>query len=93
MASRNKKTSDLIQVVRVWIPAAEIQWVLSLVIRHMTKKAGTTEYANPAISEFRVLDDRGGSGHYWIHFDEDEVTVAEAKRIVGKDFEVSLENK
>lgn len=87
-----RSETGLLQVTRAWIPAGEIQWALSKLLRHMSAKVGGT-YELPAISEFKVLDDRGGSGHFWIQFDPDEVGIVAAKKILGKEFEVTLELK
>ena len=77
--------SDFTKAPQAWVVPDDIHWVLANIMRHMS----TTNA--PAIAEFLVCDDRGGSGHFWIKFQED-VTLAQARRIVGKDIDVTMED-
>lgn len=84
----HKSTSDFAKVVQVWVEPRQLPAALMLLYAHMQD----TPHKPPAIPEFTVADDRGGSGHYWIRIDENAMSGAEARQIFGKDFELSLED-
>lgn len=71
-------------VSQVWVPQADIHFALAMLLHYM---------ATQGISEFTVADDRGGSGHFWIRVDADEMTPAQLDKVLAKKFDISKEDR
>jgi len=86
--------SDFPKVLQVWVPSQSLPRVLCAIHEHMEWRVEGGEYKRPHIHEFVVADDRGGSGHYWLRFPDNNegLTMHALHAIVGKEFDITLED-
>lgn len=81
------------KIPQAWVTPDALPRVLGALYEHMQDvNHATGTMPTPHIPEFKVCDDRGGSGHYWIRFEEGDVTKAQAQKLVGRKIEVTMED-
>ena len=70
--------SSFPKVTTVFAPPTAVHRVLAAVMEAM----GSEQPADKPITEFQVLDDRGGTGHYRVLLPE--LSLAQARRIISQ---------
>lgn len=88
-------TDDLPKEACAWVPGTMLltmQRVLLSLQMYMAESYHATNRrpTDPHITGYKVLDDRGGSGHFQVRVEG--LTAVQLRRIVGSDVDVSMEH-
>jgi len=78
---------DFAKVVQVWCVPHQLPRVLGALYEHLALGAGGIP-----ISEFTVSDDRGGSGHFWVRIDAQQVSPKQLRQIIGDGPDITTED-
>jgi hypothetical protein len=77
------------KVTTAYVPPVAMHRVLGAILEHMHYNVDAL--VKPVITEWQVLDDRGGTGAYRILFPE--LSTKQVQKLVGKDIQVTQEDE